>query len=55
MTLTPNPLSVSKSENRLQLHHYSICVNVIPLLFPRAFMAYEKGETYLNHFNIHDL
>jgi hypothetical protein len=40
MTLTPHPLLVPRSKNR-----------AIPLLSLRAFMAYEKGETYLPKLN----
>jgi hypothetical protein len=36
VTLTPHPLQVLKSKNS----------RAIPLLYLRAFVAYEKGETY---------
>jgi hypothetical protein len=39
MTLTPHPLLVPRSKNRVELYLYS------PL---RAFVAYKKGETYHN-------
>jgi hypothetical protein len=42
VTLTPHPLLVPKSKNR---------VESISLLSLRAFVAYEKGETYL-HFTV---
>jgi hypothetical protein len=38
VTLTPHPLLVPRSKNRVEL---------IPLLSLRAFVAYEKVETYL--------
>jgi hypothetical protein len=38
VTLTPHPLLVPMSENRV----------AIPLLSLRAFVACKKGETYLN-------
>jgi hypothetical protein len=37
MTLTPHPLLALRSKNSM----------AIPLLSPRAFVAYKKGETYL--------
>jgi hypothetical protein len=39
VTLTPHPLLVPRSKNRVQLYLYS-------LLSLRAFVAYEMGETY---------
>jgi hypothetical protein len=39
VTLTPHPLLVPRSKNRVELK---------PLLSLRTFLAYEKGETYLN-------
>jgi hypothetical protein len=38
VTLTPHPLLVLRSKNRVEL---------LPLLSLRAFVAYKKGETYL--------
>jgi hypothetical protein len=38
VTLTPHPLLVPKSKKQIR---------AIPLLSLRAFVAYEKGETYL--------
>jgi hypothetical protein len=38
VTLTPHPLLVPRSKNS----------RAIPLLSLRAFVAYEKGETYLH-------
>jgi hypothetical protein len=40
VTLTTYPLLVPRSKNRVELS--------IPLLSIRAFVAYERGETYLN-------
>jgi hypothetical protein len=40
VTLTPHPLLVLRSKNS----------RAIPLLSLRAFVAYEKGETYLHVF-----
>jgi hypothetical protein len=37
VTLTPHPLLVPRSKNS----------RAIPLLYLRAFVAYEKGENYL--------
>jgi hypothetical protein len=43
VTLTPYPLLVPRSINRVELY---LC-RVIPLLTLRAFVACKKGETYL--------
>jgi hypothetical protein len=39
VTLTPHPLLVPRSKNRVQLYLYVLSL--------RAFVAYEKGETHL--------
>jgi hypothetical protein len=35
---------VPRSKNKVELYLYSL-----PLLSPRAFVAYKKGETYLTY------
>jgi hypothetical protein len=39
VTLTPRPLLVPRSKNRVELY--------VPLLSLSAFVVYEKGETYI--------
>jgi hypothetical protein len=41
LTLTPHPLLVPRSKKKQS--------RAIPLLSVRAFVAYEKGETYLTY------
>jgi hypothetical protein len=49
VTLTPHPLLVPKSKNRVVLYLYSKQSRAISLLSVRAFVAWKKGETYLLH------